>query len=681
MLEPARDDIQALMETYSAQQLGGTPTISMPLMGRYVSSQAATAGASTFPVDAILHDAATLAGQSALRNTTLQLGPKEILGGSGDLSIDLVNTGLVSPGYSPGVLDVDSFTQLSGGSLLFELGGTTPGSGSGHYDQLNVRGEAVLAGTLEIDLLDGFKPSAGETFTIMTYGSVSGSFDHALGLYVSQDDIYFEIEQTETALLLRAVAEIAGTDQLSVTLPNASNDVIGEALNLDYFGVNGAYSLQSDVVVDELLRLNTTTVQLSFDASTYLENPISGEDEVFNIWSFTVEGAAGFVAKDPLAQIQDNFRLTLSGVNLGLSVLVPAEALQTYGWVVGAGVISVMGSAGAPDMVLSAADTLVTFDLGFGSVDGELNQSVINLTTARNANGDAIGGWTIDRDGSASDYRLSHDAGASSEISFLGEKRVTFFDFLTVDGDLSFDFGDYYRMNIATGISGNQNSLGTTELLGRMSNALLAVEGVRVASDFTYLYDVPLWSLAIGGSGLSASFGFGDYDFTKSLDEQDFYGFAVSDFEFGMGIFGNAELRALAGLPVFYAASGFAAQAGFATGGSEALQVSGQNLQLNVNDSSGWLNPLLSWTGTPVIDFGSTFESVAASALVVPGALLVRTGAKNSDGTDTAVQLDFDGNQRLGVSVEDMRMDIAGFIHAQGSFNFEKGPQQLVTLG
>ena len=101
MLEPARDDIQALMETYSAQQLGGTPTISMPLMGRYVSSQAATAGASTFPVDAILHDAATLAGQSALRNTTLQLGPKEILGGSGDLSIDLVNTGLVSPGTHP----------------------------------------------------------------------------------------------------------------------------------------------------------------------------------------------------------------------------------------------------------------------------------------------------------------------------------------------------------------------------------------------------------------------------------------------------------------------------------------------------------------------------------------------------------------------------------------------------
>ena len=119
MLEPARDDIQALTETYSAQQLGGTPTISAPLMGRYVSSQAATAGASTFPVDAILHDAATLAGQSALLNTTLQLGPKEILGGSGDLSIDLVNTGLVSPGYSPGVLDVDSFTQLSGGSSLF----------------------------------------------------------------------------------------------------------------------------------------------------------------------------------------------------------------------------------------------------------------------------------------------------------------------------------------------------------------------------------------------------------------------------------------------------------------------------------------------------------------------------------------------------------------------------------
>lgn len=57
------------------------------------------------------------------------------------------------------------------GTTIIEIGGTTPGS-SGH-DQLNHSGTATLAGTLEVQLFNGFTPSAGDAFEVMT--SVDGS--------------------------------------------------------------------------------------------------------------------------------------------------------------------------------------------------------------------------------------------------------------------------------------------------------------------------------------------------------------------------------------------------------------------------------------------------------------------------------------------------------------------------
>ena len=42
-----------------------------------------------------------------------------------------------------------------------------------------VTGAATLGGALEVTLINDFSPELGDTFTIMTYGSVSGSFASA----------------------------------------------------------------------------------------------------------------------------------------------------------------------------------------------------------------------------------------------------------------------------------------------------------------------------------------------------------------------------------------------------------------------------------------------------------------------------------------------------------------------
>jgi len=99
-----------------------------------------------------------------------------IVGGHGAITGSLNNTGgTISPGTSPGVLEISAdYMQGDNAALLVEIGGTVAGL---DHDQLIVEGTADLAGTLRVALLDGFLPAAGETFTVLEFGALSGSFD------------------------------------------------------------------------------------------------------------------------------------------------------------------------------------------------------------------------------------------------------------------------------------------------------------------------------------------------------------------------------------------------------------------------------------------------------------------------------------------------------------------------
>ena len=52
------------------------------------------------------------------------------------------------------------------------LGGTTAGS---QYDRIDTSGQLVLAGVLDVELIDGFMPQAGESFELFN-GDISGRF-------------------------------------------------------------------------------------------------------------------------------------------------------------------------------------------------------------------------------------------------------------------------------------------------------------------------------------------------------------------------------------------------------------------------------------------------------------------------------------------------------------------------
>jgi hypothetical protein len=90
-------------------------------------------------------------------------------------SLSNVNfTGTYSPGLSPSVVTAGNILFANGSTLVMELGGTMPGSG---YDQIQSSGVIAFDGTLEVALIDGFVPAAGQSFNLFDWVGVSGAFD------------------------------------------------------------------------------------------------------------------------------------------------------------------------------------------------------------------------------------------------------------------------------------------------------------------------------------------------------------------------------------------------------------------------------------------------------------------------------------------------------------------------
>jgi autotransporter-associated beta strand protein len=119
------------------------------------------------------------------------------LNGNGSVLGNLVVDGTVSPGESVGTLNVaGSYTQNSGGVLNIEL----QAAAVGMFDVLDVGGAATLDGDLQISLLGGFIPTAGDTFAVLTASSISGQ------LNLIGDAAGFSLLSNGTSLVLQFAA-------------------------------------------------------------------------------------------------------------------------------------------------------------------------------------------------------------------------------------------------------------------------------------------------------------------------------------------------------------------------------------------------------------------------------------------------------------------------------------------
>jgi hypothetical protein len=138
----------------------------------------------------------------------------KMLGGTGGLTGDLVNQGVVSPGNSPGSWQIEGdYDQQSGGTLMMEIAG----AGSASFDMLSVTGLASLDGTLQVALLGGFIPASTDEFTILTAGSLQGFFANA-PLMITLAEGTFAVEYSTTGVMLTNFAAVPEPGSVSALL-------------------------------------------------------------------------------------------------------------------------------------------------------------------------------------------------------------------------------------------------------------------------------------------------------------------------------------------------------------------------------------------------------------------------------------------------------------------------------
>lgn len=95
------------------------------------------------------------------------------------------------------------YTTVPNARLHCALGGTTPGTGHG---QLQVSGTVTLNGTLSVDLNPGYLPAVGDTFTLLTAGTRSGTF--AAFTYPS-NLVTMQLSNTANSVLVRVTEVLA----------------------------------------------------------------------------------------------------------------------------------------------------------------------------------------------------------------------------------------------------------------------------------------------------------------------------------------------------------------------------------------------------------------------------------------------------------------------------------------
>jgi fibronectin-binding autotransporter adhesin len=149
--------------TGSVQQNGPGTTV---LDGKNTYTGATTVNAGSLIVDGSIASVQTLVNPGGL------LGGQGFIGSLGSLNGNLVNSGIVRPGDSPGTLTVNgNYAQTAAGTLRIEVASVT------EHGLLAVGGHASLAGTLQLIGLSGFTLHVGDQFTFLTAnGGVSGTF-------------------------------------------------------------------------------------------------------------------------------------------------------------------------------------------------------------------------------------------------------------------------------------------------------------------------------------------------------------------------------------------------------------------------------------------------------------------------------------------------------------------------
>jgi len=292
--------------------------------------------------------------------------------------------GTLAPGSSPGITAISGNYNLNAGTLGIEVGGLSAGT---QFDQVTVSGSMTIntGTTLDLNLINSFTPTIGDTLPIIASGSLSGQFDNVIGADFAPGKM-FDLNYNAGNLVL----EVIGLDTV--------NTITDFEVDEGYFPNNATFSGSNIGIIGATADRVETEAQQGIGSQEII---IDGEE---GGWFFrhvagigAVADPAGNLPIDTVGSVGFWLMTTTPGMEVSLTVDDPGTAdrglfkpviadgqwhayewdleddAQWEGWVTGDGIISGLTTTldslqftGAGDAVIYLDS--ITYNL-LGSID------------------------------------------------------------------------------------------------------------------------------------------------------------------------------------------------------------------------------------------------------------------------------------------------------------------------
>jgi len=321
-------------------------------------------------------------GSLTTDNVLVQLGAW--LKGSGLINGNVINSGTVAPGNSPGTLTINgNFTQTSSGTLQIEVADNA-------FDQLIVTGQASLAGTLQAVAFGGHEFAYGDQVAFLQAGSISGGFDNIVMSNPSQFRGRFLVNGGTGILLVAPTSyTLVAQNQNQTNVARALDSFIGAS------GDRDAVSLALDLQTESQYGNAFAQIAPGFYQTltdTVIEQTTAQNQMLAQRLSAVRLGVGGFnvIGLDQAAIKNDRDGKNVMDARSDKDIISPATATKWSVFVQGNGIFSrVMNVSQVPNYRFNSGGFIVGADYTFGGESiGAVStggKSVVTAPTVRDS--------------------------------------------------------------------------------------------------------------------------------------------------------------------------------------------------------------------------------------------------------------------------------------------------------
>lgn len=283
---------------------------------------------------------------------------------------------VLSPGYSPGIINTGDLTLTSGTTVNIEINGTTAGT---QYDQFNVTG-AVNLGNAALNVTLGYTPAPGHSYTIVNNDGadpVTGTF---AGL--ANNDVFsvgpntFRINYNggDGNDVVVTNVSLCNTVSISTGITTPTGQVVNVPVTVDNTTGYGLYSADftitynSSVITTPVVTLGTVppagstlTVNSATPGtlvvSVFSSSPFTGSGNLVNI-AFSAIGAPATTSPVNISAFKFNEGTPCLTLNNGLVTIVSGTISGTVTY--GNALVGPAPPRAVPNATLNAAGSINT---------------------------------------------------------------------------------------------------------------------------------------------------------------------------------------------------------------------------------------------------------------------------------------------------------------------------------